>query len=177
MAERVLVVHTPHRIADILEAGGVQPFRLDRVRAGRCSILVSTHNALHGGDPSLHESAFLVGKISAIEQSPERPDHYLIRISEYAVLDPQPRVWSAAERTNPVWYLKGGLADIEIDEHSLRWQTLPPSKNKNWKSITSDIAEKVPPFAGVMEVILRHKRALASDLKLPQQNIEINIRG
>ncbi|MDQ0315515.1 hypothetical protein [Amorphus orientalis] len=120
---RVLTVFTFRPIEMLLREGGSQAWALNAANARRCTHIVCTRNRFHdGAGPEEHGAAFLVGKISAVEPSPERPDRYIVQMSDYALLDPQPVIWPGAR--NPVWYVDR-LADLGIEEAKLNWLPMP----------------------------------------------------
>jgi hypothetical protein len=128
MAKEVVAVFTFRTKEEIINSEGSEAHALNPQNAQRCRYLVCTRNRYaHPRDngPEEHGAAFLVGKISLVEPSPERPDRYIIRFKEYALLDPQPVVWPGSR--NPVWYLDS-LADLHIDESSLAWRLVPPAE-------------------------------------------------
>ena len=81
-----------------------------------------------------HGAAFLVGKITAVEQSPERDDRYIVRFEEFAVLDPLSVIWPG--HRNPVWYVED-IRTLGIDPDKLNWQPLPTAV-----PVTAQIAER-----------------------------------
>ncbi len=133
MAKEVVAVFTYRTKEEIIRSKGSEAWALNPQNAQRCRYLVCTRNRFtYPGDsgPEEHGAAFLVGKITLVEPSPERQDRFIIRFNEYALLDPQPVVWPGSR--NPVWYLDN-LAELRIDENSLAWQT-----------VTSEMSDAVP---------------------------------
>jgi hypothetical protein len=118
MTKEVVAVFTYRTKEEIISSRGSEAWALNPQNAQRCRYLVCTRNRYtHPADsgPEEHGAAFLVGKVSLVEPSPERPDRYIIRFNEYALLDPQPVVWPGSR--NPVWYLDN-LPSLQIDESS-----------------------------------------------------------
>ena len=64
----------------------------------------------------------MVGRITIVEPSPERPDRHIVRFNEYALLDPQPDVWPGAR--NPVWYVDD-ITSLGIEPDALHWLAIP----------------------------------------------------
>jgi hypothetical protein len=127
MPKEVVAVFTYRTKREIIASRGSEAWALNPQNAQRCRYLVCTRNRhTFPADcgPEEHGAAFLVGKISVVEPSPERPDRFIIRFSEYALLEPQPVVWPGSRY--PVWYV-GSLAELQIDESSLVWRPLPSS--------------------------------------------------
>jgi hypothetical protein len=128
MPKEVVAVFTYRTKEEIVASRGSEAWALNPQNAQRCRYLVCTRNRrTYPADcgPEEHGSAFLVGKISTVEPSSERPDRYIIRFNEYALLDPQPGVWPGSRY--PVWYI-GSLAELQIDEGALAWRTVAASE-------------------------------------------------
>ena len=76
-----------------------------------CVCVQNRHNGHWGGADQEHHHAFLVGRISAVVPSPERPDRYLVEFSEYAKVD-SPDAWPGLR--NPVRY--GTLEEFGVTD-------------------------------------------------------------
>ena len=130
MTKRTLVVFTYRPKHTILAERGSQAWALNPRNARRCTHIICTRNrySVHASPEEQsaaqeeHGAAFMVGKITAVEPSPERPDRYIVRFDEYADLDPQPIVWSGAR--NPVWY-PDNMEQLGIDLDMLTWSMIP----------------------------------------------------
>lgn len=171
MAKNVLTVFTFRSIERMLREGGSQAWNLDPKNARRCTYLVCCRNHFAKGGaegPEEHGAAFLVGKISGVEPAPERPERYIVRISEYALLNPQPVVWPGAR--NPVWYVDE-LSDLQIDETSLDWQPMPEESEA-----TPQEAE-ASSTSSTRLTIAEAKAGLAATFGVSPENIEIIVRG
>jgi len=158
MAKEVIAVFTYRTKEEIISSRGSEAWALNPQNAQRCRYLVCTRNRYThpaDGGPEEHGAAFLVGKICLVEPSPERPDRFIIRFNEYALLDPQPVVWPGAR--NPVWYLDS-LAELHIDENSLAWQPAPPA----------EVAAAVPFLVVSSKAASRHEEA-----NLLQQSVDV----
>jgi hypothetical protein len=128
MTKEVVAVFTYRSKEEIINSRGSEAWALNPQNAQRCRYLVCTRNRYtHPADsgPEEHGAAFLIGKVSLVEPAPERPDRYIIRFNEYALLDPQPVVWPGSR--NPVWYIDN-LPSLQIDESSLIWHPVPPAE-------------------------------------------------
>lgn len=131
MTGRALVVFTYRPIATILAERGSQAWSLNAGNARRCTYIVCTRNryfADAGPDEQAaaqeeHGAAFLVGRITIVEPSPERPDRHIVRFNEYAILDPQPVLWPGAR--NPVRYVDDIEKSLGIDPDALHWLAIP----------------------------------------------------
>ena len=130
MADRALVVFTGDSIRTMLAERGSRAWALNAGNAQRCTYMVCTRNrrcadAVPGERAAAreeHGAAFMIGRIAAVESTPDLPGRYIVRFDEYAVLDPQPVVWPGHQ--NPVWYVE----DIEtlcIDPDALNWIATP----------------------------------------------------
>jgi hypothetical protein len=171
----VFTARSPDRI---ITEGGSQAWVLNPVRAKLCRWLVCTQN-LHNPDHEFsdatepHGSAFLVGKILGITQSPEgREDRWLIEISEYARVT-VPDVWQ--HWRNPVRYTS--LSDLGIDVTSLKFEPMPCAKEppaKRERVAHKPAAAAWPPAT---LTISEAKKALAATFGVKPDAVEITIRG
>jgi hypothetical protein len=176
MTEKDTVVVFTARSPDrIFREGGSQAWVLNPVRAKLCKWLVCTQNR-HNPDHEFsdatepHGSAFLIGKISAITQSPEEgaEDRWIIEISEAARIS-VPGVWK--HWRNPVRYvalpelaLGVGIDDLQFEPVSRRpAQTEGEGQSAPWPPATLTIAEA--------------KKALAATFGVKPEAVEITIRG
>ena len=124
---------------------------MDRKKAANCDYVVVCRNANSrtAEDDIPHGTAFLVGKIKDVIPSTEVDNRWLIKISEYALID-EPDHW---EGRNPVGYWKGDdFEDIDF-------------KNLDY----------VPLEKGL--TISEAKLGLAAGLGVPIEAIEIIIRS
>ena len=125
MPHSALVTFTARNLNWILRDGGSQAWRLDAERARRSEYLICTqncHNSYGFGDPAApHGAAFLVGRVSDVVPSPERPDRWLIEIREYAPCN-IPGVWK--KWRYPVCYTT--VEEIGVDLGALAFQAMPP---------------------------------------------------
>jgi hypothetical protein len=130
MPDKTIVVFTYRPIQTILEERGSQAWSLKAANARRCTYIVCTRNRYFAdAGPEVqalalekHGAAFMVGKVSIVEPSPERPERYIVRFDEYAIPDPQPVVWPGAR--NPVWYVED-IRELGIDPDTLTWRSMP----------------------------------------------------
>ncbi len=164
--DKVLVVFTYRTIQQILEEGGSQAWSLKPANARKCDYLVCTRNRYQpNAGPESHHSAFLVGKISGVEVSPERSDRWIVRISEYAEVS-VPEVWPGAR--NPVWYVES-LETLGIQPDELEWKPMPEP--------TSTSTSPTGPDEGGDDVSIDDlKAAVAAAHGVPVESIEIVIR-
>jgi hypothetical protein len=128
MPTSAIVTFTARNLDRILQDGGSQSWRLDAARARRCEFLVCTqnrHNAGFGTPSAQHGHAFLIGRISGVVPSAERPDRWLIEIRDFIACD-LPNIWAKSGHLRyPVWYTT--LEDLGIDLAALpAFQPLPP---------------------------------------------------
>jgi hypothetical protein len=161
MAQDVVQVLTFKSVETILTTGGTQSWALDRERAKNCEFAVVCRNAStrEAQGPEDHGAAFMVGRIKDVVPSTETPGRWLIAFSEYALVDWKDE-WEG--NRNPVaYYRTDDYAEIE-DFESLEFHPMPVS---------------VAPVASPPMTIARAKRELAESLGVPEQTIEIVIRG
>lgn len=169
MSDRTITVFTFRTVSMMLEQGGSQAWALNPGNARRCKFVVCTRNRFHdGAGPETHGTVFLVGKISSVEPSPERPDRFIIRFDEYAVVKSENPVWPGAR--NPVWYLDD-IRELGIDPDSLNWQPMPEPTSDE-ADFASDEGEA---FAGMS--FDQARAAIAIRYRVPPENVEIIIRG
>ena len=133
MPEKTLVVFTFHSVRMTKERRGSQSWVLSLTKARQCRYVVCTRNRYfphalphqRAEARERHGAAFLVGKITTVERSPDpnSPGRYVVRFDEYAVLDPpEYDVWPGFQ--NPVWYVND-IRELGIDPDALCWQKLP----------------------------------------------------
>jgi hypothetical protein len=118
---------------------------------------------LERGATEPHRSAFLVGRVSEIVQDRELPGRYVLKFSDYALVN-IPNVW--AGNRNPVAY--GRLEDFGINPDALDWRPMPE-------------LEAAAPVAAAQATDLatitgQHKTAIAEALGISRDAVEINIR-
>ncbi len=118
MALTAIVTFTARPIDEILEQRGSGDWRLDAARARYFNYLVCTQNR---SNPSVrtptapHRAAFLIGRVSEVVESPERPDRWLIKISAYIECN-LPNIWGKHGNLRyPVWYTTLEQLGIDLD--------------------------------------------------------------
>lgn len=174
MPKDVLVVFTFKHIQTILNDGGTQSWALKPGNARRCRYVVCTRNRYHeGAGPEEHGAAFLIGKVSTVETSPNRPDRFIVRFDEYALLDPQPVVWPGAR--NPVWYVDS-LSDLQIDEGALQWQPVPEGDETEGEPEVDSIHSGANSHFSGRLTAPAARIQLAETYGVSPENVEITIR-
>lgn len=173
MARRILVVFTFRSVDRLLAEGGSQAWALNQANARRCSYIVCTRNRHHedSAQQEEHGAAFLVGKISGVEPSPEDPARFIVRFDRYALVNPQPIVWPGAR--NPVWYVDD-FADIKIDESALEW--LPLEAGAKERAAETPLQD-LPALRSSKLTIGDAKAGLAATFGVSPDHVEITIRG
>lgn len=165
----VFTARSPDRIVD---EGGSQAWVLNPARAKQCKWLVCTQNR-HNPDHEFsdatepHGSAFLLGKISSITQSPEREDRWIIEVREFARIS-KPDVWE--HWRNPVRYVS--LSELGISVDDLKFQSMPGAVEAQIKRET-----QATPWPPATLTIPEAKRALAATFGVKPDAVEITIRG
>lgn len=169
MPDRTIMVFTFRPASMILEQGGSQAWALKPANARRCKYVVCTRNRFHdGAGPETHGTAFLVGKISSVEPSPERSDRFIIRFEEYALVKSENPAWPGSR--NPVSYLDD-IRELGIDPDTLNWQPMPePSSDE------ADFANEEGEAEAGMSFD-EARAAIAMRYRVPPENVEIVIRG
>ena len=130
MTGRTVVVFTYYSIRTMVAERGSRSWVVDAEKVRRCTYLVCTRNRNYANAapneraaaPEDHGAAFMVGKIAAVERSPDMPGRHVVRFDEYANLDPQPIVWPGHQ--NPVWYIEN-IKDLGIVPDNLNWVAIP----------------------------------------------------
>ena len=127
--DAALVVFTYRSKEETIEKGGSEAWRLNPERAANCEYLICTRNRRYFGaashlqaeTPEQHGAAFLVGRITTVDPSPDWPGRYIVRFDECACVDPQPIVWRGAQ--NPVRYVKD-ISELGIEPGLLDWRVV-----------------------------------------------------
>lgn len=165
-----IAVFTNRGLPRLLAEGGSQSWKLNPARAGKLSYLVCVQNRNDGdwGEPTHQQGqAFLIGKISSVEQSPEAKakdeDRHIINIAEYSEID-IPDFWQGWR--NPVRYIE--LEDFGIDPRKLAFK--PLTNNAGVPSLATSSSPQGMDMA-------QAKKALAAFYGVPTTSIEITIRG
>jgi hypothetical protein len=137
----------------LVDNGFTGSWSLDPDRARTRDYVVCVRNA--PGEPG-DRHAFLVGKVSEVEPSPDREGRYRIFFDEFAEIDVSvERKWR-----NPVFYTSCNLLGIDVAE--LKFKRVK-QKAKEREREGLDIASA--------------KKALAAFYGVAPENIEIVIRG
>lgn len=166
-----LIVFTARSPNRILAESGSQAWKLNPANAKRCRYLVCVQNA-HNPDHEFsdatepHGTAFLVGKISGIEPSPEgREGRWLIAISEYARID-IPGFWDGGRA--PVRY--STIEKHGIDVAALQFVPMPQAP-------AGAPPHRSSPAAPPSSVFAEAKQAIAAAFGLRPEAVEITIRA
>jgi hypothetical protein len=164
MTNKALVVFTYRTRREIEREGGSQAWKLNPDSARRCTYVVCTRNRHHeGAGPEDHHTAFLVGRISRVELSPERNDRYIVRFSEFAEID-VPNVWPGGR--NPIMYVDD-ITALGINVEALQWEPVVDAPEVDYD------AEGVDDGLSFEEA----KVAVGRRYGFPPSQIEITIRG
>lgn len=172
MTTPCLVVLTARGPDRLLEEHGTQAWRLKPENARRlkfCVCVQNRHNGHWGGADQEHHSAFMVGRISDVVPSPERPVRYLVEFSEYARIDSR-NAWPGLR--NPVRY--GSLEEFGIsDPEALTWHPMPvePRVARSVETVQDEDQEGFGPLT-----IPEAKAGLALGLGVPETAIEITVK-
>lgn len=169
-----IITFTARSPKRILAEGGSQAWKLNPANAKRCHYLVCVQNGHHpdhefSDATEPHGTAFLVGKISGIEPSPEgRDGRWLIAISEYTRISiPGFRDGSR----NPVRY--GTIAELGIDVAALQFEPISETTSSATSPAMSPRASQTPMPSSVLA---EAKQAVAAAFGVKLEAVEITIR-
>ncbi len=141
MPHTAVVTFTARNLEWILDDGGSRDWRLDADRARRSEFLVCTQNCHNTGadaPTAAHGHAFLIGRISDVVPSPDRPDRWLIKISDYVGCD-IPDIWGKFGHLRyPVWY-------TTLEELGIDLAVLPPFRQLPPRDLAGGFADAVSP--------------------------------
>lgn len=132
MPEDVLMVFTYRSLKSILDDGGAQAWVLDPDRARQCTYIVCTRNrhfpdadpVKQNGAVERHGTAFLIGRITRVEDAPDICGRYIVRFCKYATLASDAFLrakWPGTQ--NPVRYVQD-IAKLGIDPDTLEWEAV-----------------------------------------------------
>ena len=170
-----LIVLTSKSFDTIKREGGsgdwaLAPQRIER----RCKYIICCRHAYSGWSEGVeeHGSAFLIGEVSGVIPSPERPDRYIITMRSYALIDVS-GYWNG-ER-NPVRFVPtdqalSRLSGKGIDVSNLEWH--------EWTNEIASAANLLDHPRGAISplTVQQAKAGLAVYHKVPEDRIEITIR-
>lgn len=164
-----IAVFTGKSLEHIFEDGGSQSWVLDRRHAKDCRYLVCCRSGVDWVEgPEPRGSAFLVGRISNVvpATNEKRDNRWLIKIREFARVD-IPGVWQ--NWRNPVRYTNLTALGINLD--SLKFEPMPEPSSVVESPVRRSSPDTVP------LTINEAKRGLAKTFGVPEDAIEITIRG
>lgn len=157
-----ICVLTARGIERILTEGGSQAWVLNARRAREFDYVVCVQNRGFADDwghaSAPHHSAFLVGRLRDVIHSEERPERWILRFSEYAVVD-VPNAWPHLR--NPIRYIE--LQDLGIDVNALEFHPMPE--------------REAQPTARAGLTITEAKEGLALTFGVSPSDIEITVRA
>jgi hypothetical protein len=167
----VLTARGPEKI---LSEGGSQAWKLDADRAGKSEFLVCVQNR-HNGDwgdaTEPHSTAFLIGRITEIVPSPERPKRWLIKIGEYAKIT-VPNIWKGWRY--PVRYMS--LEGLQIDPTTLEFKpmrepAIEEAPARKLGDVIEGAIQEVAAAAGVPNSAVRISVDLAGGRTATEKNV------
>ena len=182
--EEAIVTFTARSPQRLVREGGSQAWVLNAVRAKQCTWLVCTQNR-NNRDYEFtdatqpHGAAFLVGKVSGVEETEEESEdgkkRYLVTISEYSLID-IPDFWG--HERNPVRYLS--RSDLErkgIEFNALEFKPMPPQTSAATPVQSAPLLQSGDPGGVVLMTIADARKGLAATFGVKPEAIEITIRG
>lgn len=165
-----IVVFTAKSIEHMLQDGGTQSWVLDKSNAKHSEYVVCCRSGLDEVEgPEPKGSAFLIGRVSDVVPSTESPGRWLIRMSEFARVN-LPDVWRGWR--NPVKYID--LTELGIDPAALDFQPMPEPCPE---AVAAQVTAKQSANRGSPLTIAEAKRGLSLTFGVPEEAVEITIRG
>lgn len=167
MTENAIILFTGRPPDQILAEGGTQAWVLNARRARKCKYAVCvqnfhTYEEFSPTEP--HKTAFMVGKVSAVDLSDDQPDpveekpeRYIIRFDQYARIA-IPDAWDGSR--NPVKYTD--IMSLGINPANINFQPMP------------EVKKAVRPEEGL--TIAQAKIGLSITFGVKPEAIEITIR-
>jgi hypothetical protein len=175
MSKNTLMVFTGRSPKQILDEKGTQAWALSARRARMCKyvVCVQNRNTLERFSPTEpHDMAFMIGKITEVSPSEERPEaeedkpeRYIIKFREYARIAVNAGPLRKGSR-NPVSYID--IMALGIDPESLEYETISDS------GVESDTAT---PIEDRPLTMAQAKKGLALTFRVPPDAVEITIHG
>ena len=167
MENDVIALFTTKSVQACLDLGGTQSWALNPANAKSCRYAVLCRNPdADWGGKEMHRTAFLIGRISPVIPSTERPGRWMLTFDEYALID-KPEVWK--DWRNPVRYTT--LAKLGISLAEIKFKPMP-SKAKG-SGATSPSNTEAPTRIDIATA----KRCIAAYYSVRPEDVEITIRG
>ena len=175
----------------LLYFNGSQSWELDPNRVSKCKYLICVKNMNHPLTENTfcnHGDGFLVGKISNIrkpynEKGEENTstNRWLVTFNEFSTIN-LPNIWEGWR--NPVKYIK--TDELNVDFEKLKFTACPPVniefikshmlKDNNFNNKILKAKKHLSTIDNGYN-IQEAKRGLAKHYKIPEQNIEIIMKG
>jgi hypothetical protein len=166
MDDEVIALFTTKSTQALLDFGGTASWTLNPERAKRCRYAVLCRNPeANRSGKELHETAFMIGRISSLVPSTEAPGRWVPIFAEYAVID-KPEGWKTLR--NPVRYTT--LAKLGINLAEIKF--IPMPKLAEGSEATSLSETETP----VKIDIDTAKRGVAAYYGVRPEDVEIRIR-
>jgi hypothetical protein len=170
---QALLIFTAKSVERIVAEGGSAAWKLDRNNARQCEYAVCTRNSradwVEGSEA--HASAFLVGRVSDIVAAPDRSGRWIVKMSEYAMVD-IPSVWQGWR--NPIRYTT--LEELGIDPNALSFKRMP-AQSRSTGTAPKSKRDSQPAPLRIADELAATKRSLAERLGTTPEAIEIIVRG
>jgi hypothetical protein len=167
MENDVLALFTTKSAQACLDVGGTQSWALNPENAKKCRYAVLFRNPdADWGGKELHNMAFMIGRISPVVPSTERPDRWMLTFDEYAIID-KPGV--RKRWRNPVRYTTFAKLGISLAEIKFR----PMPRRDIESEATSPSKTEIPARIDISTA----KRSLAAYYGVKPEDVEITIRG
>jgi|HubBroStandDraft_6_1064221.scaffolds.fasta_scaffold443321_2 hypothetical protein len=167
MENDVLALFTTKSAQACLDVGGTQSWALNPDNAKKCRYAVLFRNPdADWGGKELHNMAFMIGRISPVVPSTERPDRWMLTFDEYAIID-KPGV--RKRWRNPVRYTTFAKLGISLAEIKFR-----PMPRRDIESEATSLSKAGTPTRIDIDTA---KKGLAAYYNVSPEAVEITIRG
>jgi hypothetical protein len=167
MENDVLALFTTKSAQACLDVGGTQSWALNPENAKKCryAVLFRNPEADWGGE-ELHNTAFMIGRISPVVPSTERPDRWMLTFDEYAIID---KPGARKRWRNPVRYTTFAKLGISLAEIKFR-----PMPARDIESEATPLSKAGTPTRIDIDTA---KKGLAAYYNVSPEAVEITIRG
>jgi hypothetical protein len=166
MENDVVALFTTKSAQACLDVGGTQSWALNPENAKSCRYAVLFRNPdTDWGGKELHHTAFMIGRISPVIPSTERPGRWMLTFDEYALIE-KAEVWK--DWRNPVRYTT--LAKLGISLAEIKFSPMP----KRAEAETTSLSQTGTPAKIDIDSA---KRGLAAYYNVRPEAVEITIRA
>jgi hypothetical protein len=166
MENDVVALFTTKSAQACLDVGGTQSWAFNPENAKSCRYAVLFRNPdVDWGGKELHRTAFMIGRISPVIPSTEKPGRWMLTFDEYALIE-KAEVWK--DWRNPVRYTT--LAKLGISLAEIKFRPTP----KRAEAEATSLSQTGTPTKIDIDSA---KRGLAAYYNVRPEAVEITIRG